>query len=110
MTQGADEVEAPRGVESEPLELPDLQETTFSPEQLTRYIEELSASGTAVEVSIKGTAREKAEAEVTLASLLSKFVDQRVHAAQLRYALGGSSWVDTLISGAEGVRLVRMQR
>lgn len=103
-------VESPHAnrISAEEIHLPDLQETIFDWDRLEGYIQELRRTGVAVDVSIKGASRERARTEASLLTLHSLLRKGAVYSAQLRYELDRSRWVDTLIAGPQGVRLVRM--
>lgn len=90
--------------------LPELHAAALDPGTLAALFDDLERAAEAVEVRLKGAAAGHAAAgAVPLREAERLLVEGRVRGVQVRYRWAGAAWCDTLLRGADGVRLVRME-
>jgi len=92
----------------EAVPLAELQEAVLGEEDVAQYLEDLSAEAKGLVVRTKEAARAKFLAS-GLDLLRSGLLEKSLWGAQLRYVHQGVAWVDTLIVGPQGVKIVRMK-
>lgn len=70
----------------------------------------VAREGEAVRILLKGDVSAYANDDVVTLSAARELLRARtVHAVQLRYRRGTTAWLDTLLCGPDGVRLVRIE-
>lgn len=70
----------------------------------------IAREGEAVRILLKGAVSEYANDDlVTLPAARELLRARTVHAVQLRYRRAATAWLDTLMCGPDGVRLVRIE-
>ncbi len=105
-----DDPAAPSPARPDGIEFPPLHEATLAPDELRRLFADIERHGQQVQIMVKGSARGRASGDaVTLARARSIIEEQAARGVQIRYRYDGADWWDTLIPGADGVRLVRVR-
>lgn len=89
--------------------LPDLQEAILDEEQLRSYLTDVTRLAEDLTVAIKQSARMRPRTRRSVGGLVKQLLSGEAFGAQLRYRYASAGWLDTLISGPKGVKLVRMQ-
>ncbi len=91
--------------------LPTLFEAQLDERQVAELFADLEHAAQIHEVRVKsgGTARSSAMA-INLAALSAQLWSSEHQSVQIIYTHQGRNWIDTLLRGASGVKLVRMQQ
>lgn len=90
-------------------DLPELQDQRLDEATVAALFDDLAALATIVEVRLKAGPRRAEAGAVTLAEARAAWEAGEVRGVQVRYTYAGDVWLDTLLRGPDGVRLVRMR-
>ena len=91
--------------------LPELHDAILSEEQLTSLFRDYRQCATVGEIMIKsGPGYVTTDQQPTLDQAEALLRSREVRAVQIRYQFDQATWCDTLLSGAAGVRLVRIRQ
>lgn len=94
----------------EPLQLPDLQDSVLDAETVRRLFFDLSQLATILDIRIKGAALAHArDGTPDLETARRVLHAGDALGVQIRYLHQGTEWIDTLLRGPHGTRLVRMR-
>jgi hypothetical protein len=89
--------------------LPQLQDAHLDAETLEQLARDLASFAQVDEVLLKGGSMAMTSGKsVALAEALEALRQGRVLGVQIRYRYDGTSWCDTLLRTAHGIRLVRI--
>ena len=99
------------GFDAPEVPLPPVQVAMLEPATLARLFDDLARDAilSSAQIRAPGSVRGEA-APPSLAEARQRFESGSVQGLQLRYRLGATSWCDTLLRTAEGVRLVRIEQ
>jgi ferredoxin-type protein NapG len=101
---------ADAGDEPDGIVFPPMQESTLDTEQLNRLFDDLRDHARVLEIRIKGGPRSNVDASaVTLEQARDVIASRSARGVQVRYLYESTAWLDTLMIGPEGVRLVRVE-
>ena len=91
------------------LKLPPIQQATLTSTQLDLLVSDITGLTEVLEVRLKGGAEaHSTETAPTFAEGIQSLREGALVGVQVRYRHSGQEWLDTLIRGPEGIRLVRM--
>lgn len=90
--------------------LPKLYDSVLDEEGVDRLFAGIAREGEGVEVLLKGDVTVHARGTVELAEARELLRVGSVYGVQLRYRLGPTAWLDTLMQAPHGVRLVRIEQ
>lgn len=94
---------------NEAIPLPELHEGALDDATLDALVGDILRETKVLAVMVKGAAMTLAAGgDVTLSDAVAMLRQGHVRAVQVRYDHRGQTWSDTLIRGAQGVRIVRM--
>ena len=88
--------------------LPELHQGNLDADALRALFQQLAAVAEVGGVLINGRPAAGGSGEVTLSEALDLLLAGSVRGVQVRYRFEGSHWVDTVMPGTDGFRLVRM--
>lgn len=90
--------------------LPELQASDLDSDTLAALFDDLEAAAERLEVIVKGGPDRRADpTPIGLREAQRLLVEGIVRGVQLRYVHEGRAWRDTLLRGATGIRIVRME-
>lgn len=96
--------------QEQPIALPELREALLDRDAVAELLRDIGWLGQLLEIRSKGGPTCHADAApLDLETARRMLLEREVSAIQVVYRYLGKEWIDTLMNGPSGVRLVRMQ-